>query len=205
MPPLSWTKDALLGMVLDGHGRMIGLAFGDLSTRCCITTAPCGGGLAGRSSVHRGKQRLKRSVAAPAGRHDAPLLVLTPDAPRANDATMKGQLNRGVDTQATLQRLAVHRLEAEIAQWHCPAPITAVTCRVVERTMTRTNTHRKPVWSTDQPCRGPRVLAGAVGGGHRRGAADARGLAAVSLKWSPTSPTVTYGACSWGVVTARVA
>jgi hypothetical protein len=57
----------------------------------CITKAPCGGQLAGRSPVDRGKQGLKRSVAteakgiplaavpAPADRHDSPLLAPTLD------------------------------------------------------------------------------------------------------------------------------
>src|ERR1017187_8112991 len=43
------------------YDRMIGLARDDLSADGCITKAPCGGEVAGRSPVDRGKQGLKRS------------------------------------------------------------------------------------------------------------------------------------------------
>lgn len=57
-----------------------------VETLICITKAPCGGQKAGRSPVDRGKQDIKRSkvvdangiplgaIAAPANRHDYPLL-----------------------------------------------------------------------------------------------------------------------------------
>ena len=45
---------------------MIGLALDDVAVDCCITKAPCGGEVAGRSPVDRGKQGLKRSVAVDA-------------------------------------------------------------------------------------------------------------------------------------------
>ena len=59
----------------------------DVAVDCCITKAPCGGERAGRSPVDRGKRGIKRSmavdadgiplgtVAAPANRHDSPLLA----------------------------------------------------------------------------------------------------------------------------------
>ncbi len=84
--------ETLLALVLGAYDRMIGLVLEDLSIDCCITKAPCGGEVAGRSPVDRGKQGLKRSlavdaagiplvtVAAPANRHDAPLLEPTLDA-----------------------------------------------------------------------------------------------------------------------------
>src|ERR671914_1666731 len=58
--------DTLLGLVLGAYDRLIGLALGDLAVDCCITKAPCGGELAGRSPVDRGKQGLKRSLAVDA-------------------------------------------------------------------------------------------------------------------------------------------
>ena len=76
-------------LVLDAYDRLIGLELGDIAIDGCITKAPCGGELAGRSPVDRGKQGLKRStvvdangiplgtVAAPANRHDSPLLEAT--------------------------------------------------------------------------------------------------------------------------------
>jgi len=69
----------------------IGLQLSDVAVDCCITKAPCGGEKAGRSPGDRGKQGIKRStlvdakgillgtVAAPANRHDSPLLDETLD------------------------------------------------------------------------------------------------------------------------------
>ena len=109
----------LLELALEAYDRMIGLELADLSIDCCITKAPCGGQVSGRSPVDRGKQALKRSlavdaagiplgtVAAPANRHDAPLLILTLDAPGVTDAGMMVHLDRGYDSRAMRQRLTV--------------------------------------------------------------------------------------------------
>src|SRR5438270_4872094 len=76
-------------LALEAYDRMIGLDLEDLAVDGCITKAPSGGEVAGRSPVDRGKQGLKRSVLTegagiplhlvPAGanRHDAPLLAAT--------------------------------------------------------------------------------------------------------------------------------
>jgi hypothetical protein len=48
----------------DAYDRMIGLNLADLAVDWYITKAPCGGEVAGRSPVDRGKQGLKRSVAS---------------------------------------------------------------------------------------------------------------------------------------------
>src|SRR5438132_2176189 len=76
-------------LALAAYERMIGLDLQDLAVDGCITKAPSGGEVAGRSPVDRGKQGLKRSVLTegagiplhlvPAGanRHDAPLLPAT--------------------------------------------------------------------------------------------------------------------------------
>jgi hypothetical protein len=73
------------------YDRMIGLARDDLSVDGCITKAPCGGEVAGRSPVDRGKLGLKRStvadgcgiplgvLSAPANAHDSPPLCPTLD------------------------------------------------------------------------------------------------------------------------------
>jgi hypothetical protein len=47
---------------LQAYERMIGLDLEDLATDGCSTKAPCGGDVAGRSPVDRGKQGLKRSL-----------------------------------------------------------------------------------------------------------------------------------------------
>ena len=154
--------DTLFELVLAAYDRMIGLALGDLSVDCCITKAPCGGELAGRSPVDRGEQGLKRSlavdaagipvatVAAPANRHDALLLEPTLDALRMTDAAMTVHLDRGYDTGVTRQRLAARGLEGDIARRGLPAPITAGLRWVVERTTAWTNAHKKLVWCSER-------------------------------------------------------
>ena len=83
--------EQLQQVVLDSYDWMIGLDLSDVAVDCCITKAPCGGEKAGKSPVDRGKQGMKRSVvvdangiplgaiAAPANRHDCPLLEQTLD------------------------------------------------------------------------------------------------------------------------------
>lgn len=60
---LRWRRDEWLAagvmaqlatVVLDAYDRMIGLDLADLAVDGCITKAPCGGELAGRSPVDRG-------------------------------------------------------------------------------------------------------------------------------------------------------
>ena len=127
-------------IVLLGYGLMIGLEVVDLAVDGCITKAPCGGEVAGRSPVDRGKQGLKRStlveaqgiplgaVAAPANRHDSPLLDPTLDtlaylAPLPQSMTV--HLDRGDDSQVTRDRLSQRGLGAAIAEKGKPAPLTA--------------------------------------------------------------------------------
>jgi IS5 family transposase len=154
--------DTLLDLVLGAYDRMIGLELADIAVDGCITKAPGGGEVAGRSPVDRGKQGLKRSlavdaagiplgtVAAPANRHDAPLLEPTLDALRVTDTAMTVHLDRGYDFTVTRQRLAARGLTAEIARRGLPAPITAGKRWVVERTTAWTNAHKKLVWCTER-------------------------------------------------------
>jgi hypothetical protein len=138
--------DILLDLALGAYDRMIGLNLADLSIDCCITMAPCGGELAGRSPVDRGKPELKRSlavdaagiplgtVAVPANRHDSLLLAPTLDALGMSDLVMTTHLDRGYDSDRIRQCLAEHGLQGEIAARGKPAPITAGTRSVVELT-----------------------------------------------------------------------
>jgi transposase len=61
-----WSADGLSEQVhalaLHAYDRMIGLELDDLAVDGCITKAPSGGEVAGRSPVDRGKQGLKRSL-----------------------------------------------------------------------------------------------------------------------------------------------
>jgi transposase len=77
---------ALEQLCLLAYDRIVGLELENLTVDCCIVKAPCGGEMAGKSPVDRGKQGTKRSlltdgtgiplgcVSAPANRHDSPLL-----------------------------------------------------------------------------------------------------------------------------------
>jgi hypothetical protein len=130
------------------YDRMIGLELDDLAVDGCITKAPSGGEVAGRSPVDRGKQGLKRSlvtdaigiplhvVSAGANRHDAPLLGPTlagldkldglPD-----DVTV--HLDRGDDGRPARTLLAALGFEGAIARKGIPAPVQAGSRWVVER------------------------------------------------------------------------
>src|SRR5215216_6532082 len=136
-------------LALAAYDRMLGLELDDLAVDGCVTKAPGGGEVAGRSPVDRGKGGLKRSVAtegtglplhlvsAGANRHDAPLLEPTlagldkldrlPDAPTVH-------LDRGYDGRPTRARLEALGFDGAIARKGVPAPIQAGSRWVVERT-----------------------------------------------------------------------
>ena len=136
-------------LVLVQYDRLIGLVLDDVAVDGCITKAPCGGELAGRSPVDRGKQGLKRStltdatgvplhlVAAGANRHDTPLLGPTlagldwfgPDP----NGTMV-HLDRGYASGVTRALLDDRGLTGAIARRGVPAPLQAGKRWVVERT-----------------------------------------------------------------------
>jgi transposase len=158
----------LEGTVRDAYDRMIGLELADIAVDGCITKAPCGGEVAGRSPVDRGKQGLKRStvvdangiplgiVAAPANRHDAPLLApaletLDRLAPLPDAVTV--YLDRGYDSAVTWERLADRGMHGEIAQKGKPAPVTAGQRWVIERTNSWMNAYKKLVWCTERRAR----------------------------------------------------
>ncbi len=147
---------------------MIGLELGDIAIDGGITKAPCGGEVAGRSPVDRGKQGLKRStvvdahgiplalIAAPAHCHDAPLLLPTLDmldelGPLPDALT--AHLDRGYDSEATRERLAVRKLQGEIAEQGKPAPVTAGMRWVIERTNAWMNASKRLVWCTERRAR----------------------------------------------------
>jgi hypothetical protein len=110
-------------LALQAYDRMIGLELGELSVDGCITKAPCGGEVAGRSPVDRGKQGLKRSVAtegtgiplgivaAGANRHDSPLLMPTLHSAQEQVGELPDQVNvnldRGYDSDKTRTALSL--------------------------------------------------------------------------------------------------
>jgi len=161
----SGVMERLRGMVLDAYDRMIGLDLSDVAVDCCITKAPCGGEKAGRSPVDRGKRGIKRSmvveangiplgaIAAPANRHDSPLLGETLDTMGALGELperMSVHLDRGYDSVVSRERLWRRELVAEISKQGLPAPIAATKRWVVERTNSWSNAHKKLVWCTER-------------------------------------------------------
>jgi transposase len=145
-------------LALAAYDRMIGLELDDLAVDGCITKAPSGGEVAGRSPVDRGKGGLKRSiltegtglplhlVAAGANRHDAPLLAPTlagldkldrpPDAPTVH-------LDRAYDGGPTRALLDALGFDGAIARKGIPAPVQAGARWVVERTHSWMNGYGK--------------------------------------------------------------
>lgn len=61
-----WNKagifEELVQICLESYDRVVGIDFEDLAADRCIVKAPCGGEVAGRSPVDRGKRATKRSL-----------------------------------------------------------------------------------------------------------------------------------------------
>ena len=127
-------------LALAAYERMIGLDLEELAVDGCITKAPSGGEVAGRSPVDRGKQGLKRSVltegkglpvhvvSAGANRHDSPLLAptlagLDQVAPVSASQPGSVHLDRGYDNGPTRALLAEIGLHGVIARKGIPAPL----------------------------------------------------------------------------------
>lgn len=157
--------EQLRRIALDSYDWMIGLDLSNVAVDGCITKAPCGGEKAGRSPVDRGKQGIKRStlvdangiplgaIAAPANRHDSPLLEQTLDTMEILGELperMSVHLDRGYDSHTTREKLELRGLLAEISQKGNPAPLAATKRWVVERTNSWSNAHKKLVWCTER-------------------------------------------------------
>ena len=157
--------EQLRKIALASYDRMIGLDLSDIAVDCCITKAPCGGEKAGRSPVDRGKQGIKRSmvvdangiplgtIAAPANRHDSPMLDETLDTLEVVGELperISVHLDRGYDSKSTRQKLHLRGLLAQISEKGKPSPIAATKRWVVERTNSWSNAHKKLVWCTER-------------------------------------------------------
>jgi transposase len=163
------TMDTLEQIVKDTYDRTIGLELSDIAVDCCITKAPCGGEMSGRSPVDRGKRGIKRSVlvdaqgiplgavAAPANRHDSPLLGETLDSVEeilgALPEPARVHLDRGYDSDLTRKRLAERDLIGVISKKGKPSVLGATNRWVVERTNSWQNAHKKLVWCTERRSR----------------------------------------------------
>jgi transposase len=142
--------EQLHALTLQAYDQIIGLHLADMPTDGCITKAPGGGEVAGRSPVDRGKQGRKRSVATDsagiplglvatrANRNDSPLLGPTLHAAITQVGAMPAQitahLDRGYDNASTRRLLATLGFRSEIARKGVPAPVQAGRRWVVERT-----------------------------------------------------------------------
>jgi hypothetical protein len=148
----------LHALALRAYDRMLGLDLADVAVDGCLTKAPSGGEVAGRSPVDRGKQGLKRSVAtegtglplhlvsAGANRHDAPLLepTLTGLEPLALvPAEVTIHLDRAYSGHPTQCLLTALGFTAAIAREGVAAPLQAGTRWVVERTHSWMNGYGK--------------------------------------------------------------
>ena len=145
-------------LALQAYEKMIGLDADVLAVDGCITKAPSGGEVAGRSPVDRGKQGIKRSVvtdgrgiplhvvSAGANRHDSPLLEPTL-AGLEKVAHLPEQvvvhLDRAYDNAPTRALLAALGFDGEIARQGVPAPVQAGTRWVAERTHSWMNGYGK--------------------------------------------------------------
>ncbi len=157
--------DQLAQIAEDGYDRLIGLQLDDIVVDGCITKAPCGGEMAGRSPVDRGKQGTKRSILvdgagiplgviqAPANRNNSPLLASTLDT-LADRALPPGEttvhLDRGYDSGKTRTELDRRGLASCIAKVGKPAPLRATSRWVVERTNAWHNAFKKLAWCTER-------------------------------------------------------
>ena len=78
--------------VLAAYDRLFGLELEHLAVDGCITKARCGGQVAGRSPVDRGKQGLERSIVTEAG--GIPLGAVPAAANRRDDGLLAATLTR---------------------------------------------------------------------------------------------------------------
>jgi hypothetical protein len=167
--------EQVLRAALAGYDQMIGLDLDDLSVDGSITKSPCGGEVAGRSPVDRGKQGTKRSVAcdnqgiplhlvaARANDHDSPLLeptlagIVEMIGPLPQHRGVHGEdlfptvhLDRGYDSGKTRDLLQILGFDGEIPVKGAPAPIQAGRRWPVERTHSWMNGYGKLRRFTDK-------------------------------------------------------
>jgi transposase len=148
----------LHALALRAYDRLIGLDLEDVAVDSCITKAPSGGEVAGRSPVDRGKRGLKRSVAtegsgiplhlvaAGANRHDAPLLKPTLaglDKLGGLPEEVLVHLDRAYDGDPTRALLDELGFDGAIARKGVPAPVQVGRRWVVERTHSWMNGYGK--------------------------------------------------------------
>jgi transposase len=152
-------------VVLAAYDRLFGLELEHLAVDGCITKAPCGGEVAGRSPVDRGKQGLKRSILTEAG--GIPLGAVPAPANRRDDGLLAGtldtiavvaplpaqpvvHLDAGYDYQSCRAVLTEQGMVGQIATRGAPAPVQVGRRWPVERTHAWANQYGKLRWCTER-------------------------------------------------------
>jgi transposase len=152
-------------VVLGAYDRMLGLDLEHLAVDGCITKAPCGGEVAGRSPVDRGKQGLKRSLVTEAGR--MPLGAVAAAANRRDDGLLAAplhtiavvgplpaqpvvHLDAGYDYQSCRAVLTEQGMVGQIATRGVSAPVQVGRRWVIERTHAWGNQYGKLRWCTER-------------------------------------------------------
>jgi hypothetical protein len=166
-----WIASGVMGrlqqIVLDAYDWMIGLDLSDVAVDCCIQRRHRKrwreGGQKPRGPRKRwhqafdGRRRQGHptgdAIAAPANRHDSPLLEETLDTMEIVGELperMSVHLDRGYDSKLTRERLKELGLGWEISGKGKPAPFWATNRWVVERTSSWSNAHKKLLWCTER-------------------------------------------------------
>lgn len=147
--------ETMWAAVLRAYDKIVGLVLTDLSVDGCITKAPSGGAVSGRSPVDRGKRGTKHSICvdargvplaavqAPANRNDHLLLGSTlQEAATVLDAidvdlpeTASVHLDRGYDNRAVRELLADAGFDPRIATKKTGSGMKSRQRWVVERTL----------------------------------------------------------------------
>jgi transposase len=163
----------LFAEALGGYDKIIGLQLNDISIDGCITKAPCGGEVAGKSPVDRGKRGTKRSIAvdavgvpiavvcAPANTVDFKLLGATLDGVELLDlpALSSLHLDRGYDNKVTREMVLARGYDSHIATKKTAREVRSIKRWAVERTNAWHNNFGQLRRSTDRTALGVRVCA----------------------------------------------
>jgi hypothetical protein len=107
--------DKLRQIALEAYDRFIGLRLADVAVDCCITKTPCGGEMAGRSPVDRGKRGIKRSTAVDA---DGVIIVVRRLIRRGAGPTIAGRADLTADRSLLAAALRLPSSMASRMRWN---------------------------------------------------------------------------------------
>ena len=165
--------EGLFAEALAGYDKFVGLQLDDISIDGCIVKAPCGGEVAGKSPVDRGKRGTKRSIAvdavgvpiavvcAPANTVDFKLLAATLDQVELLDLPELASLHldRGYDNRVTREAVLSRGYDSHIATKKTAREVRSIKRWAVERTNAWHNNFGQLRRSTDRTALGVRVTA----------------------------------------------